>query len=61
VIKDKVVTDHFQSLNTYIYNSQIAMNATAAESYIIMKGVIVNEWYSGRHNSSEESQPILTV
>jgi CubicO group peptidase (beta-lactamase class C family) len=52
----KVMTNHFQSLNDYVYNSQIAIGATAAATYVIVNNVVVNEWYSGRHDCSEPSR-----
>ncbi|MCD9025546.1 serine hydrolase domain-containing protein [Cohnella silvisoli] len=52
----KLMTNHFQSLNEYVYNIQMDISATAAATYIIMNDTIVNEWYSGRHDSSEVSR-----
>ncbi|KPV56695.1 hypothetical protein QJ48_26315 [Paenibacillus sp. A3] len=54
----KLNTNHFQSLNEYVYNIQLAIHATAAATYIIKNDTIVNEWYSGRHDSPEDSQPV---
>lgn len=50
------VTDHFQSLNDYVYRIQTAIGATAAATYIIKNDVVVHEWYSGRHDSVPESR-----
>ncbi|PUA36507.1 penicillin-binding protein [Paenibacillus elgii] len=54
----KLYTNHFQPLNEYVYNIQLAIRATAAATYIIKNDVVVNEWYSGRHDFSEDSRPV---
>ncbi|MGM0885109.1 MAG: serine hydrolase domain-containing protein [Bacillota bacterium] len=54
----KLETNHFRILNEYVYNIQLAIDATAAATYIIKNDVILNEWYSGRHDSSEDSPPV---
>lgn len=54
----KVNTNHFQNLNEYVYNIQLAIQATAAATYIIKNDAVVNEWYSGRHDASEDSRPV---
>lgn len=54
----KLYTNHFQPLNEYVYNIQLAIHATAATTYIIKNEVVVNEWYSGRHDFSEDSRPV---
>lgn len=48
--------NHFKSLNDYVSKIQIDIGATAAATYIIKDGEVVNEWYSGRHDSSKESR-----
>jgi len=50
------VNDHFQSLNDYVNHIQTAIGATAAATYIIKNNLVVNEWYSGRHDSIPESR-----
>ncbi|MGN7764395.1 serine hydrolase domain-containing protein [Paenibacillus sp. 22594] len=47
----KAVTSHFQSLNDYVYSIQTQIGATAAATYIIKDNLVVNEWYSGKHDS----------
>ncbi|MFC4323217.1 serine hydrolase domain-containing protein [Litchfieldia salsa] len=48
--------NHFKSLNNYVSNIKNDIGATAAAIYIIKDGEVVNEWYSGRHDSSKESR-----
>ncbi|MFS0615624.1 serine hydrolase domain-containing protein [Lederbergia ruris] len=48
--------NHFRSLNDYVSKIQTEIGATAAATYIIKDGQVVNEWYSGRHDSSKESR-----
>ncbi|MBM0066782.1 serine hydrolase domain-containing protein [Alkalicoccobacillus gibsonii] len=43
--------DHFKPLNEYVYNSKMKNEATAAATYIIKDKVVVDEWYSGTHDS----------
>lgn len=52
----KRTTRHFESLNEYVYHVQKAIRATAAAACVIKNDGIVNEWYSGRHDSSEGSR-----
>lgn len=37
-------------LNDYVYSIQNHIGATAAATYIIQNDVVVNEWYSGKHD-----------
>ncbi len=54
----QIVNNHFQSLNDYVYNNQLEIGSTAAATYIIKDNTIVNEWYSGRHDSTEDSRHV---
>jgi CubicO group peptidase (beta-lactamase class C family) len=51
-------TNHFSPLNEYVYYIQQKIVATAAAIFIIKDDQVVHEWYSGRHDESEESQPV---
>jgi len=46
----------FNKLNRYVSENQKQINATAAAIYIIQEDIVVNEWYSGRHDSSVSSR-----
>lgn len=52
----RMETNHFQSLNEYVYVIQQSIGATAAATYIIQNDVVVNEWYSGTHEASDASR-----
>lgn len=52
----KTLTNHFQSLNDYVCSIQTQIGATAAATYIIKDYSVVNEWYSGRHDSVSDSR-----
>lgn len=53
---NKTVINHFKSLNDYVYSIQSKIGATAAATYIIKDNTVVNEWYSGKHDSVPESR-----
>ncbi|WEK56044.1 MAG: serine hydrolase [Candidatus Cohnella colombiensis] len=46
----------FNKLNRYVSEIQKQINATAAATYIIQNDIVVNEWYSGRHDSLASSR-----
>jgi len=48
----------FDSLNHYIFDIQNQVSATAASVLIIQNGVVINEWYSGRHEYTELSRKV---
>lgn len=52
----KVLSNHFKCLNDYVYYTQNAIGATASATYIIKDNSVINEWYSGRHDSTPESR-----
>ncbi len=52
----KMVSNHFQDLNEYVYLIQQDIGATAAATYIIQNDVVVNEWYSGTHEALDTSR-----
>ncbi|OBZ07743.1 serine hydrolase [Bacillus sp. FJAT-26390] len=54
----KIDTGHFKPLNEYVYGMQKETGATAAATYIIKSNAVVNEWYSGRHESFEQSRAV---
>lgn len=52
------MSNHFQTLNDYVYKVQQEVGATAAATYIIKKDMVVNEWYSGRHAAAANSRAV---
>lgn len=50
--------NQFDSFNQYIFEIQNFVSASAASVLIIQNGVIVNEWYSGRHEHAEHSRKV---
>lgn len=46
----------FIELNDYVSRMKNIISATAAATYIIHNDRIVNEWYSGVHDNSEDSR-----
>jgi CubicO group peptidase (beta-lactamase class C family) len=45
--------DVFSDLNQYVFEIKNLISASAASVLIIQNGIIVNEWYSGYHESTE--------
>ncbi|WP_169088250.1 serine hydrolase domain-containing protein [Paenibacillus sp. PL91] len=54
----KIATEHFKPLNDYVYSTQVDIGATAAAAYIIKNNAVVNEWYSGTHEGSQQSRAV---
>ncbi|WP_420869608.1 serine hydrolase domain-containing protein [Cohnella ginsengisoli] len=50
--------NHFDSLNQTVLEIQNLVSSSAAAVLIIQNGVVVNEWYSGRHDHSEQSRKV---
>lgn len=48
----------FDSLNQNVFEIQNLVASSAAAVLIIQNGVVVNEWYSGRHDHSEHSRKV---
>ncbi len=49
---------YFQSLNDHVYKSQQEIGSTAAATYIIKNDSVINEWYSGKHDSTDQSRMV---
>ncbi|MEF3306920.1 serine hydrolase domain-containing protein [Paenibacillus sp. GYB003] len=50
--------DVFAELNRYVLETQRRIAASAASVMVVRDGVIVNEWYGGRHDHAEGSRPV---
>ncbi len=50
--------NNFERLNQYIFETQNLISASAASVLIIQNGIIVHEWYSGRHENKEDSRKV---
>jgi CubicO group peptidase (beta-lactamase class C family) len=48
----------FEQINQYVQSTKDLISASAASVLIIHNDLIVNEWYSGRHNHSEDSRAV---
>ncbi|MEF3351877.1 serine hydrolase [Paenibacillus sp. GYB006] len=53
-----MISIQFSTLNQYVSEIQRQINATAAATYIIQNDIVVNEWYSGRHDSFASSRMV---
>lgn len=51
-------TKHFHQLNRYVHRIQQQIKATAAATYVIQHDLVVNEWYSGRHDHTASSRMV---
>ncbi|USB33380.1 serine hydrolase domain-containing protein [Paenibacillus sp. YPG26] len=52
----RINTNAFDDLNEYVMKIKKIISATAASTYIIHHDRIVNEWYSGLHDTSTNSR-----
>ncbi|MBE9913696.1 beta-lactamase family protein [Paenibacillus donghaensis] len=48
----------FESLNQYVFETMNVISASAAAVLIIQNDIIVNEWYCGYHDNTENSRKI---
>jgi len=48
----------FASLNQYVLQTRNAISASAAAVLVIHNDIIVNEWYSGCHENTENSRKV---
>jgi CubicO group peptidase (beta-lactamase class C family) len=55
-LESRIKSEAFNQLNQSVLETKNAISATAASALIIHNGLIVNEWYSGRHEAAENSR-----
>jgi CubicO group peptidase (beta-lactamase class C family) len=48
----------FEELNRHVLETMRTVSASAASTYVIHNGLVINEWYSGHHEHVEESRPV---
>lgn len=58
VLEVAIKENIFESLNQYIFKTKNLISASAASVLIIQNDIIVNEWYSGRHENTEHSRKV---